>query len=210
MNPQDMGASAEQNFFPPGKTGQMNTRRIVLAMTGASGMPYAVALADALKDRTDIQLHLIISEAAKIVLKTETDIPLSRLTENATAVYDQNDIAAPPASGSWIHHGMIICPCSMASLAAIAQGFGSNLIHRAADVTLKERRKLILVPRETPFNSIHLQNMLAADRAGATVLAACPGFYHRPATIEDLTNQLAGRILDQLEVPHTLFKRWGD
>ncbi|WP_243546881.1 UbiX family flavin prenyltransferase [Pseudodesulfovibrio tunisiensis] len=188
----------------------MNTRRIVLAMTGASGMPYAVALADALKDRTDIQLHLIISEAAKIVLKTETDIPLSRLTENATAVYDQNDIAAPPASGSWIHHGMIVCPCSMASLAAIAQGFGSNLIHRAADVTLKERRKLILVPRETPFNSIHLQNMLAADRAGATVLAACPGFYHRPATIEDLTNQLAGRILDQLEVPHTLFKRWGD
>lgn len=188
----------------------MNTKRIILAVTGASGTLYATALVKALINREDVELHLIISEAAKKVLSMETDDTLETLTEGCHAIHDPANIAAPPASGSWQHAGMIICPCSMATLSAVATGFGHNLIHRAADVALKERKPLILVPRETPLNSIHMQNMLTADRAGAVILPACPGFYHRPTTIEELADHLAGKILDQLAVPHNLFTRWGE
>lgn len=190
--------------------GLMSKKRIILAVSGASGTGYALALVTAMANRDDVELHVIISDAAQKVLRLETDLPSDALTVGAHGVHAPEDIAAPPASGSWQHDGMIICPCSMATLSAVATGFGHNLIHRAADVTLKERRKLILVPRETPYNSIHLKNMLAADRAGAIIVPASPGFYHRPKTIEDLTNQLAGKILDQLDIPHSLFKRWGD
>ena len=188
----------------------MGKKRIILAVTGASGTIYAVSLARTLSGRDDVELHLIVSDAARKVMELETDFPEDSLTSQADVIHQANDIAAPPASGSWQHQGMIVCPCSMATLAAVASGLGDNLIHRAADVALKERGKLILVPRETPLSSIHLKNMLAADRAGAIVLPACPGFYHRPATIEELTGQLAGKILDQLEIPHNLYKRWGD
>ena len=126
----------------------------------------------------------------------------------AARVYSQNELDAAPASGSWRHAGMIVCPCSMASLAAIAQGLGHNLIHRAADVTLKERRPLILVPRETPFNRIHLENMLRAHDAGATILAACPGFYHKPQTIAELADFIAARALDLLGLPQGLQRGW--
>lgn len=183
-------------------------KRIVLAVTGASGIPYAVKLAQALSLDPEIELHLILSEAAKKVLAIEAHLDECELSSFAHTAYTEKDIAAGPASGSWIHHGMIVCPCSMASLAAIAQGLGHNLIHRAADVTLKEGRKLILVPRETPFNKIHLKNMLAAADAGATILPACPGFYHQPESLDDIVAHMAGKVLDQLGIPHSLYKRW--
>jgi 4-hydroxy-3-polyprenylbenzoate decarboxylase len=183
-------------------------KRILLALTGASGMPYAIALAKALAAIPDLELHLIASEAAAKVLALESDLTLDDFARLATRVYSQNELDAAPASGSWRHAGMIVCPCSMASLAAIAQGLGHNLIHRAADVTLKERRPLILVPRETPFNRIHLDNMLRAHDAGATILAACPGFYHKPQTIAELADFIAARALDLLGLPQTLRPGW--
>ena len=185
-------------------------KRIVVAVTGASGMPLAVTLMQALnnKEAGDIEVHLVISEAAKKVLELESDLSVHELTHLAHHIYHQNDFGAAPASGSWIHHGMIICPCSMSSLAAIANGLGSNLIHRAADVTLKERRPLILVPRETPYNRVHLANMLAATDAGAIIMPPSPGFYSKPLSIQDLLDHLAGRLLDQLDIGHNLVKRW--
>ncbi len=188
----------------------MGKKRIILAATGASGSVYAASLVKALGGRDDIELHVIISDAARKVLALETKLAPEVLTSGAHAVHDIGNIAAPPASGSWQHNGMIICPCSMASLSAVATGFGHNLIHRAADVALKERKKLVIVPRETPLSSIHLENMLRATQAGAVILPACPGFYHGPETIEDLANQLAGKILDQLDIPHDLYQRWGE
>ena len=143
----------------------MQTKRIVLAMTGASGMPYAISLARALSATQGVELHLILSDAARQVLEIESTMQADELVALAARSYHPADMAAAPASGSWRHAGMVVCPCTMASLAAIASGMGSNLIHRAADVALKEGRKLILVPRETPFSEIHLRNMLAAKQA---------------------------------------------
>lgn len=186
----------------------METKRIVLAITGASGMPYAVCLARTLSQTPDVETHLIISDAAKKVLAIESDTTLESLTEGCI-LHSEDDITAPPASGSWKHEGMIICPCSMKTLASVAGGYGEGLLHRAADVALKEGKRLILVPRETPFGVIHLENMLRAARAGATILPACPGFYHEPDSIEDIAAFVAGKILDQLDIPHSLYKRWG-
>jgi 4-hydroxy-3-polyprenylbenzoate decarboxylase len=185
-------------------------KRIVLAVTGASGTIYAATLAEELGSRDDVELHVVISHAAEKVMQLETDLSPVDLTSQAHAAYDEHDIAAPPASGSWRHAGMIVCPCSMASLAAIATGLGNNLLHRAADVCLKEGMPLVLVPRETPLSEIHLKNMLAARRAGAVLLPACPGFYHRPRTVGSLAAHVAGKALDALDVPHRLFTRWGE
>ncbi|MBG0778080.1 MAG: UbiX family flavin prenyltransferase [Desulfovibrionaceae bacterium] len=199
-------------------------RRIVVAVTGASGMPYAATLLRALARAEAVETHLILSDAAHAVMELEAGgadgtapegespaaAPLTpaALAALAHAAYSQADIGAPPASGSWVHHGMVVCPCSMASLAAIANGLGTNLVHRAADVTLKESRPLVLVPRETPLSRVHLKNMLAAQEAGAVILPACPGFYHAPRTVQELVDQVVGRILDHLAVPHTLGPRW--
>jgi len=188
----------------------MNKKRIILAVTGASGSIYAIRLAKALGSMDNVELHVIVSDAAVQVLTLETDESIEAITAGAHAIHDAANIAAPPASGSWQHDGMIICPCSMASLSAVATGFGHNLIHRSADVSLKEGKPLVLVPRETPLSTIHLNNMLTARKAGATIVPASPGFYHGPKTIEDLADQLAGKILDQLDIPHTLYKRWGE
>ncbi len=187
---------------------QSPIRRVVLAVTGASGMPYAVALARNLARAPDVEPYLILSDAAKLVLSLESEVTANELASMAHAAYGQKDLDAPPASGSWRHAGMVVCPCSMASLAAIASGLGSNLIHRAADVTLKERRPLLLVPRETPLNRMHLKNMLAANEAGAEIIPACPGFYHRPGTIDDLVDFVVARILDRLHIEHTLVPGW--
>ncbi|SME93405.1 UbiX family flavin prenyltransferase [Desulfovibrio gilichinskyi] len=188
----------------------MDKKRIILAATGASGTIYTLSLAKELGKRNEIELHLIISDAALKVMELETDFKPEDLTVHADFVYQQNLISAPPASGSWQHDGMIICPCSMSSLAAIANGMGSNLIHRAADVSLKERRKLILITRETPLNLIHIRNMETVTLAGGTVMPASPGFYHSPRTINDIAEHMTGRILEQLSIPHDLYKRWGE
>ncbi|WP_320008206.1 UbiX family flavin prenyltransferase [Maridesulfovibrio sp.] len=188
----------------------MDTKKIILAASGASGTIYAVKLAQHLRTLDNIELHLIISNAALKVMELETDFKPEDLTGCADFVYPQENIAAPPASGSWQHAGMIICPCSMATLAAVAQGLGNNLIHRAADVCLKERRKLILVTRETPLNLIHIRNMETATLAGATIMPASPGFYHAPKSIDDMAAHMAGRVLEQMQIPHNLYRAWGE
>ena len=186
----------------------MSTSRILLAVTGASGMPYAATLARFLAREPDIELHLILSDAARRVLELESDVSADALAALAHRTYGIKEYDAGPASGSWRHDGMAVCPCSMATLAAIAHGLGSNLIHRAADVSLKEGRRLVLVPRETPLGLIHLENMLAARRAGAVILPPSPGFYHKPRTIDDLVTFVAARVLDALGVRHRLLAGW--
>lgn len=183
-------------------------KRIVVAVTGASGMPLAVTLLKALHAAEQVQVHLIVSNAAKQVLSLESGLAVEDIECWADVVYSQEEFGAAPASGSWLHDGMVVCPCSMASLAAIANGLGSNLIHRSADVSLKERRPLVLVPRETPLNKVHLRNMLAAEEAGAVILPPVPGFYAKPQSIQDLLDHLVARILDQLKLSHSLGTRW--
>lgn len=189
---------------------------LVMAITGGSGAPYAVRLLDALV-QAKRRIWLIVSEHGLRLLRTETDVMSvdalrSRVGAKAwdplVTVFDDGDRGASPASGSARSSGMVICPCSMGTLSAIATGSSRSLIERAADVTLKERRKLVLVPRETPLSVVHLQNMLRVTRAGAVVLPAAPGFYHRPASIDDLVAFVVARVLDQLEVEHDLAQRW--
>ncbi|MBC7674291.1 MAG: UbiX family flavin prenyltransferase [Polaromonas sp.] len=191
---------------------------IVMAITGASGAPYAVRLLQQLLVvRQPVQL--IVSSHGLRLLRTETDIDSQetlRVAVGADAwdalvtVYDDDDRGAAPASGSARNRGMVICPCSMGTVSAISQGTSRSLVERAADVALKERRTLVLVPRETPYSVIHLENMLRLTRAGAVVLPASPGFYHRPSAIAELVDFVVARVLDQLGVEHQLGKRWGD
>lgn len=184
------------------------SKRILLGMTGASGMAYALALIQGLR-QASCEVHLILSKPARRVLELESKVKPADVEAMVQAVHQPEDFAAPPASGSWPLDAMVVCPCSMATLAAVANGVGSNLIHRAADVCLKERRLLVLVPRETPLSRIHLANMLTAHDAGAVILPAAPGFYHQPGSVEELVQGLAGRILDQLGVPQTMARPWG-
>jgi 4-hydroxy-3-polyprenylbenzoate decarboxylase len=195
----------------------MNERPLVMAITGASGAPYAVRLLESLV-AAGRSVQLIVSAHGLRLLRTETDIDsVDALRERVggtgwdrcVTTFDDADRGAAPASGSALSSGMVICPCSMGTVAAIAMGTSRSLVERAADVALKERRKLILVPRETPLSAIHLENMLRVTRAGALVMPAAPGFYHRPTRIDDLVNFVVARILDHLDVPHALSARWG-
>lgn len=193
-------------------------RPIVFAITGASGAPYAVRLLEQLivaKRR----VQLIISSHGLRLLQTESGIASpGELRERVgstgwdanVTVFDDDDRGAAPASGSALNSGMVICPCSMGTLSAIAVGASRSLVERAADVALKERRPLLLVPRESPLSAIHLENMLRLTRAGAVVLPAAPGFYHRPTSIDELVDFVVARILDHLGVEHSLAGRWGD
>jgi 4-hydroxy-3-polyprenylbenzoate decarboxylase len=192
-------------------------RPIVVALTGASGAPYAVRLLEALV-AAERPVQLIVSSHGLRLLQTEMDIasvPALRERVGASGwdrwitAFDDNDRGAAPASGSALNAGMIVCPCSMGTLSAIAAGSSRSLVERAADVALKERRPLVLVPRETPLSAIHLENMLRVTRAGAVVMPAAPGFYHRPESIVDLVNFMVARMLDHLNVPHRLVARWG-
>ena len=194
--------------------------RIFLGVTGASGAPYAARLLEALTD-ADCEVGLSASSAGIEVLATELygnarlsrDETLARFTERArggtVTVYDPNDWKAPFASGSAKVDAYLICPCSMGTLGTIASGSMSNLIHRAASVALKEGRKLVVMPRETPLSTIHLENMLTLRRAGATILFLAPGFYHGAETVDDLVDFVVARALDQLGLDNTLIERWG-
>jgi len=182
----------------------------ILAITGASGAIYAKRFIEYFSEH-QIPLNCIISDAGRKVWEIELEGNIEDMLPRSILLYSQNDLAAPMASGSFLTQAqaMVILPCSMGTLANIAQGLANNLISRAADVMLKERRPLILVPRETPLNRIHLQNMLKVSEAGAIILPAMPGFYHRPQDIQDIVDFLVGKILDTLGLPHKLFKRWG-
>jgi flavin prenyltransferase len=193
--------------------------RVFLGITGASGAPYAARILEALT-KADCEVGVCASAAGLEVLATELygdarlsrDETLARFIEHArgeVTVYDPNDWRAPYASGSAKVDAYLICPCSMGTLGTIASGAMSNLIHRAASVALKEERKLILMPRETPLSAIHLENMLTLRRAGATILFLAPGFYHGAETIEDLVDFIAGRALDLLGLDNALVRRWG-
>lgn len=181
--------------------------RLIVAITGATGAIYGIRLLEVLKEK-GLETHLILSRWAEETIKMETSWTVEAVRKLATAFYFEGDLGAALASGSFRHQGMIIVPCSMKTLASIAHGLAINLITRAADVTLKEGRKLILVPRETPLNSIHLENMLRLARLGAVILPPMPAFYHRPQTLQDIVDHLIGRILDQLDIEHGLYQRW--
>ena len=195
---------------------------LTVAVTGASGTIYAYRTLQLLAQSGEVEtINLIMSGTSATVAQVETgvnlrDLNTGKINEWLNLAQDSkiirywrlDNLAAKPASGSNKQAGMIIVPCSMGTLGAIASGAGTNLIHRAADVTLKEGRKLILVPRETPYNTIHLENMLKLSRAGAQILPASPGFYHRPKTIEELVDHLCFRILDQFDIPHSRKTQW--
>jgi len=191
---------------------------IVVAITGASGAPYAVRLLASLAKAKE-SVQLIVSSHGLRLLKTEMDVgSIGALRERVgkaawdtyVTTFDDADRGASPASGSAVNAGMVICPCSMGTLSAIAAGSSRSLVERAADVALKERRKLILVARETPLSAIHLESMLRVTRAGAVVMPAAPGFYHKPASIDDLVNFVVARVLDHLGVAHSLVPRWSE
>jgi flavin prenyltransferase len=191
---------------------------IIVAITGASGAPYAVRLLQLLAAARR-PVSLIVSAHGYRLLEAESGVASQAELRRAVGAarwdaaitpFDDTDRGAAPASGSAPSAGMVICPCSMGTVAAIAAGTSRSLIERAADVTLKERRLLVLVPRETPVSVIHLENMLRVARAGALVLPASPGFYHRPSSVPDLVDFVVGRILDHLGVPQTVVPRWGD
>lgn len=197
-------------------------KTIVLALTGASGLPYAMRLLECLL-QCGQRVHLVYSQAAQIVAKQEMDFVLPNRPQDAEKilvdrfgkvsgelrVFGRNDWFAPMASGSNPGDAMVICPCTMGTLAAVALGLSDDLITRAADVMLKERRPLILVPRETPFSALHLENMLKLSHVGAIILPPNPGFYYHPQSVQDLVDFVVAKILDHLNVEHGLVKRWG-
>ncbi|GLX78024.1 flavin prenyltransferase UbiX [Thalassotalea insulae] len=197
-------------------------QKITVAVTGASGSLYALRLIECLL-AANVQVYLLCSSAARVVFDTEVGLKLPSapekisqlLTEKFNAkpeqiiAYGKEQWFSPVASGSAAPKKMVVCPCSTGTLAAISQGMSDNLIERAADVVLKERGQLILVPRETPFSTIHLQNMLTLSQMGATIMPAAPGFYHNPESINDLVDFIVGRLLDHLEIEQSIMPRWG-
>lgn len=186
----------------------MRKRRIVVAMSGASGAILGVRLLQELK-KADVETHLILSDWAKRTIELETDYTVEEVCALASEVHANTNMAASVSSGSFQTDGMVVVPCSMKTLSAIANGFSYNLIARAADVSLKERRPLVIVPRETPLSSIHLRNMLSLSTDGAIMVPPCVGFYTRPKTLDDAINHLVGKIMDELRIAHDdLFQRW--
>jgi 4-hydroxy-3-polyprenylbenzoate decarboxylase len=183
-------------------------KRIIVGISGASGVIYGVRMLEALKDTGAIETHLIITQGARVTLRLESSIDPAQIERLADHTHSPENLAAPLSSGSFRTEGMIIIPCSMKSLSMIAYSLNDNLLIRAADVTLKERRKLVLVPRETPLHLGHLKAMMAVTEMGGVILPPVPSFYHRPGTIEDIIDQTVGKVLDQFNVPHQLFNRW--
>ena len=190
-------------------------RKIVIGITGASGSIYAVRLIEELLSK-GIFVHIICTENGKKVMKFETSLDIHEWVQelkdkyNNVKLEDINNLFSGVASGSFKFDAMIILPCSMGTLAEISNGLAKNLLCRAADVALKENRKLIIVPRETPLNAIHLENMLKLSKLGVSILPAMPGFYHKPESMDDLINFVVGKILDLLSIENILFKKWED
>lgn len=185
----------------------MHNVRLIVAITGASGVIYGKRLLEVLRSK-NIETHLVISKAGEKVIEHELGTSKSNLERLASCVYDMDDWNAPIVSGSFKTDGMIIIPCSMKTLAGIAHGYSDNVILRAADVTLKEKRKLIIVPRETPLSAIHLRNMLELAEENVTIVPAMPAYYHEPKGINDLVDFVVGKVLDLLGIKHTLTRRW--
>lgn len=183
--------------------------RVVVGISGGSGSIYGVALLKVLQE-LGVETHLVVSTLGEYVTEHECDMNLEELKRLATYYHENKDLAAPIASGSFLTDAMVIVPCSMKTISAVANGLSDNLLTRAADVTIKENRKLIVVPRETPLSSIHLENMLKLSRTGVTVLPASPGFYSHPESIGDMVSSIVARILDQMKIEHNLIPRWGE
>ena len=183
--------------------------KLTIAITGASGVIYGKRLLEELHNKK-VETHLVISQAAKKIIKQELGTSEKNLEKHATYVHEIDDWSSPIVSGSFKTDGMVIVPCSMKTLAGIACGFAENVILRAADVALKEKRKMVLVPRETPLNIVHIRNMLDLANQGAVIVPAMPAYYHEPKSIDDLVDFVVGRILDVLGIEHDLYKRWQD
>ncbi|GAB6179826.1 UbiX family flavin prenyltransferase [Desulfotomaculum defluvii] len=183
--------------------------RIVVGITGATGAIYGIQMLELLRT-LGVETHLIISNWGRRTIELETKQSIEKIATLATCIYEEHDQAAAVSSGSFIHQGMVIVPCSMKTLSSVANGYADNLISRAADVTIKESRRLILVTRETPLSPIHLENMLKLARLGVTIMPPSPAFYHKPQTIEDIVQHTTARILDHLGIEHNLIHRWGE
>ena len=183
--------------------------KLIVGISGASGVIYGVRFLEILNSK-NIETHLVLTPLAEKVLEQETDFNKQKIIELATYHYQISDLTAPISSGSFLIQGMIIIPCSMKTLAGIACGYSDNLLLRAADVTLKEKRPLIIVPRETPLRKVHLENMLKLANEGATILPAMPGFYYNPKTLDDAINHIVGKVLDILKIEHNLYQRWSE
>jgi polyprenyl P-hydroxybenzoate/phenylacrylic acid decarboxylase-like protein len=186
----------------------VSQRRLIVGVSGASAPHLALAVLRALRKVGDVETHLVISRGARRTIAEELQVSAADFAAEADVAYPAEDLAAPIASGSFRTAGMVVVPCSMRTLAAIATGNTTDLLTRAADVCLKERRRLVLVPRETPLNLIHIRNMETVTLAGGVIAPPVPAFYHQPATIEDLLAHTAGKILDQFDIDHELFRRW--
>lgn len=185
-------------------------RRLIVGMSGATGSIFGIRILQVLAPIADIETHLVMSKAAKMTLQVETPHSVKEVEEMADVAHDINNVGASIASGSFRTEGMVIAPCSMKSMGGIVLSVGGDLLVRAADVILKERRKLVLVARETPLHLGHLESMAALTRMGAVVFPPVPAFYHRPKTLDDVINQTVGRILDQFGVETDMFKRWNE
>ena len=181
---------------------------LIIGITGASGVIYGIRLLEVLSTNKEVETHLIISEAGAEIIKHETDWKLEKVRALANACYDIHDIGSRLSSGSFKRDGMVIAPCSMKTLSALANSYTDNLIARAADITLKERKRLVLLTRETPLHLGHLRNMVKATEMGAIVFPPVPAFYHKPKTIQNLIDYTTGRVLDIFDIEHNLFTRW--
>jgi 4-hydroxy-3-polyprenylbenzoate decarboxylase len=184
-------------------------RPLVVAMTGATGAIYGVRVLETLRE-LGVETHLVMSRWAEATIRTETDRSPDQVRALASVVHDEHDLAAPPASSAFATAGMIVAPCSMRTLAAVANGLSDNLVQQAADVHLKERRKLVLLVRESPLSAIHLENMLRVAKAGAVVAPPVPAFYAKLRSLDDMVDHTVGRALDQLGVEHERIRRWGE
>jgi 4-hydroxy-3-polyprenylbenzoate decarboxylase len=186
-----------------------NPKRIVVGIAGASGVTYGIRLLECLKE-TEYEVHLIISEAGKLNIEIETKYTAEDVAQMADYAYDHQNVAAGPSSGSFLTEGMVIVPCTVKTLSGIANSYTENLLVRAADVSLKEKRKLVLVVRENPLHKGHLALMTRAADMGAHILPPVPSFYHQPKTIQDIVDQTIGKIFDYMGIQHNLFQRWGE